>query len=174
MFKLFVLVLAMFAVAVMAAPEPKPGFIAGYRLEYPWTYNYWGYAPYHYGPYHAKVLCHGTSKPISITELKFVKPAWIKWILVNPQTLSAEVEAELKNCIKAKIRTGCLCSKHDVKEIVAQYFILVLAIFAISAMAAPEPKPDPGLIATLRVNYPWAYNYWGYAPYHAGFLPRVL
>lgn len=39
----------------MAAPEPKPGYLSAYRVAYPWTYNYWGYAPYHGGHY-ARIL----------------------------------------------------------------------------------------------------------------------
>lgn len=40
----------------MATPAPKPDIFAAYRVEYPWTYSYWGYAPYHYGPAASKLL----------------------------------------------------------------------------------------------------------------------
>lgn len=64
---------------------------------------------------------YGVPKAVIYHRLKGRKVSVDKMGAGRAPCLPTEVEMELENCIKAKSRMGCPCTKDDVKGIVAEY-----------------------------------------------------
>lgn len=65
--------------------------------------------------------CYGIPKSVVFNRIEGRKSSASKIGAGRALTLGVDVERALENCIKARARMGCPCSKTDIREVVTEY-----------------------------------------------------